>query len=116
MAYPARTTITVDGVIVASGAASATISLLGFAPQLVRVTVTTESGATRTYTVVVGRGSAYLKASNAGAGDGFGYSVSLSTDGARLAVGAYHETSSATGIDGDQADNSALNSGAVYVY
>ncbi len=57
---------------------------------------------------------AYLKASNAGAGDEFGYSVSIS--GETIVVGAREEDSSATGIDGDQADNSAAQSGAAYVF
>ena len=56
---------------------------------------------------------AYIKASNAGSGDVFGSSVTLSAD--TLAVGAWYEASSATGIGGNQADNSALNCGAVYV-
>jgi hypothetical protein len=116
VAYPAHATMTVDGVIVASGAASAPISLLGFAPRPLAVTVTTESGATRTYTVVVGRSSAYVKASNTEATDWFGYSVSLSSDGTRLVVGAHNEDSSATGVGGNHANNTAVNSGAVYVF
>ncbi len=59
---------------------------------------------------------AYVKASNAESSDQFGYSVSLSGDGNTLAVGANLEASSATGIDGDQSDNSALGTGAVYVF
>lgn len=62
---------------------------------------------------------AYIKASNTGGGspgDEFGQSVALSGDGDTLAVGAVREASSATGIDGDQTDDSALDSGAVYVY
>ena len=58
----------------------------------------------------------YVKASNTGAGDDFGYALSLSDDGDTLAVGAYREGSNATGIGGDQSDNSAANSGAVYVF
>jgi hypothetical protein len=57
---------------------------------------------------------AYLKASNTGAGDLFGYSVAL--DGDILAVGAFGEASNATAVNGNQADNSATNSGAVYVF
>jgi RNase P/RNase MRP subunit p29 len=57
---------------------------------------------------------AYLKASNVGEGDFFGHSVAVS--GNVVAVGALHEESSATGINGNQADNSAVSSGAVYVY
>jgi hypothetical protein len=33
-----------------------------------------------------------------------------------MAVGANREASNATGINGNQADNSAAGSGAVYVY
>jgi len=61
---------------------------------------------------------AYIKASNATENSAglFGLSVSLSTDGDTLAVGAYAESSNATGIDGDQADYSAPASGAAYVF
>ena len=58
----------------------------------------------------------YFKASNTGAGDVFGYSVSLSNNGNTLAVGAYYEGSNATGINGNQSDNSAAGSGAAYVF
>jgi len=58
----------------------------------------------------------YVKASNTGTGDQFGVSVALSGDGNTLAVGAYYEASAATGIDGNQADDTAPNAGAVYVY
>jgi trimeric autotransporter adhesin len=60
--------------------------------------------------------SVYVKASNTGERDQFGYSVALSADGSTLAVGARSEASAATGIDGDQADDSAGNAGAVYVF
>lgn len=56
----------------------------------------------------------YLKASNTGASDQFGYSVSLSGD--LLIVGARYEGSIATGVNGDQSDNSASASGAAYVF
>ncbi len=58
----------------------------------------------------------YIKASNADANDRFGYSLALSSDGSVLAVGAYGEQSSATGINGDQTNNSAFQTGAVYVF
>jgi hypothetical protein len=57
---------------------------------------------------------AYLKASNTGANDGFGVEIALSGD--TLAVGAYSEGSSATGINGQEMDNSAPGSGAVYIF
>jgi hypothetical protein len=59
---------------------------------------------------------AYVKASNTGTSDLFGVSVALSGDGSTLAVGAFFEDSAATGIGGDQNDNSAGDAGAVYLY
>jgi hypothetical protein len=59
---------------------------------------------------------AYIKPSNTGEGDNFGTSLALSLEGNTLAVGAPGEDSQAIGIDGDQADESALGSGAVYVF
>lgn len=59
---------------------------------------------------------AYLKASNPGINDQFGSLVALSADGNTLAVSAYFEDSRAIGVNGDQADNSMEQSGAVYVF
>lgn len=59
---------------------------------------------------------AFIKASNTGFGDFFGRSVSLSDDGNTLAVGAPQEDSNATGINGDQTDNSVSFAGAVYAF
>lgn len=59
---------------------------------------------------------AYLKASNTFAGDNFGESVSLSSDGSTLAVGAPFEDSSATTINGSQTTRTASDAGAVYVF
>jgi len=58
----------------------------------------------------------YFKASNTAEGDQFGHSISLSADGSTLAVGAYLEDSSATGINGNEADKAAVDAGAVYVF
>ncbi len=57
---------------------------------------------------------AYLKADIPGTGDGFGYSVAISGD--TIVVGAPFEASAATGINGDQSDNAASESGAAYVF
>lgn len=57
---------------------------------------------------------AYLKPSNTGAGDGFGHAVAASHD--TVVVGAFREDSTSTGVDGDQTNNSALDSGAAYVF
>ncbi|RLB46954.1 MAG: hypothetical protein DRJ42_26480, partial [Deltaproteobacteria bacterium] len=58
---------------------------------------------------------AYVKASNAERLDSFGESVSLSSDGNTLAVGAVGEDSAATTINGDQGAGAA-NAGAAYVF
>jgi len=58
----------------------------------------------------------YIKASNSEAEDQFGYSVSLSSDGTTLAVGANQESSAATGMHGEQSDNNSDSAGAVYLY
>lgn len=57
---------------------------------------------------------AYLKPDVIGANDFFGVTVSLSGDG--LAVGALHEDSNATGVDGEPMNDSAMDSGAVYMF
>ena len=62
------------------------------------------------------RQEAYVKASNTDAYDAFGASLALSADGATLAVGAPQERSAATGVGGDQSDDSMLYPGAVYVF
>ena len=58
----------------------------------------------------------YAKASNTEADDWFGRNISLSGDGNTLAVGALKEDSNATGIGGDDDNNLATDSGAVYVF
>ena len=72
------------------------------------VYVFTRSGSTWTQ-------QAYVKASNTGANDFFGRSVSLSADGNTLAVGAYGEASSTTGINSTP-NELASDAGAVYLY
>ena len=66
---------------------------------------------------------AYIKPSNTGDGDNFGAggtlsgdAVALSKDGLTLAVGAPFESSGASGVDGDQTDDSVYGAGAVYVF
>ena len=57
---------------------------------------------------------AYLKASNTEGTDYFGRSVAVSGD--MVVVGAYGESGGATGVNGNQADNSVTDSGAAYVF
>ncbi len=77
-----------------------------------------ESGAVYLYTRtgVTWSPRAYIKASNADVGDEFGSAVALSVDGRLLAVGAHNEGSAARGLNGDQDDNTAPQSGAVYLF
>jgi hypothetical protein len=59
---------------------------------------------------------AYVKPSNPQMGAEFGHAVVLSADGNTMAVSAYWEASKATGINGDQSDESIPQAGAVYVF
>ena len=69
---------------------------------------------------------AYIKASNAEAYDYFadgggnqghnGNSITISGDGNTMAVGAPYESGGSTGANGNQNDNSAYASGAVYLF
>ena len=79
---------------------------------------TLEAGAVYVFrrTGAIWEQQAYVKASNTDGGDGFGFSVALSADGDTLAVGASGEDCSTSGINGDQADDTAGESGAVYVF
>lgn len=114
-------TVTVNGVLVNSGSPSASISLNEGANTIDVVVTAEDTTTTQTYIITITRQSAstfaqqaYIKASNTGSGDFFGQRVTL--DGDTLAVGAYEEDSSATGINGDQSDNTLARSGAVYVF
>ncbi|MFO0774985.1 MAG: cadherin-like beta sandwich domain-containing protein [Nitrospiraceae bacterium] len=107
-------TITVNSTPVASSTASGAITLpTGNTTITVAVTGT---GGTTTYTITAHRltQQAYAKASNTGTLDKFGRTVAL--DGDTLVVGTIGEDSAATGINGNQSDNSASGSGAVYVF
>jgi hypothetical protein len=79
-----------------------------------------QSGAAYVFTRAAGTWTwsqqAYVKASNTDAGDRFGDAVALSASGDTLAVGAPSEASTATGIGGNQADNSRADAGAAYLY
>lgn len=58
--------------------------------------------------------SAFLKSSNRDAGDAFGAAVAISGD--LLAVSSVSEASKASGVNGDQSDNTLPAAGAVYVF
>jgi drug/metabolite transporter superfamily protein YnfA len=119
-AAEAGATVTVNDATLVSGAPSAPISLAE-GDTVVRIDVTAPSGDRKRYTITVTRQgeaslsqSAYLKASNLQAFDWFGGSVAI--DGDTLVVGAPQEDSQANGVNNFQLDDSAGNSGAVYVW
>ncbi|MCP4678676.1 MAG: integrin, partial [Deltaproteobacteria bacterium] len=117
-ATDSNATITVNGDPVATGTASS-VKPLNLGDNTFTVEVTGPNCQSQSYILEVTRAShltqrAYIKASNTDADDFFGGSVSLYGD--TLAVSAPSEDSSATGIDGDQGDNSAEDGGAVYVF
>jgi hypothetical protein len=60
--------------------------------------------------------AAYVKAPNARVAAEFGRSIALSGDAKTLAVGSLRETSGAKGVNGNQADTSAPEAGAAYVF
>ena len=59
---------------------------------------------------------AYVKGSNTEAFDEFSSAMALSGDGKTMVVGARGEDSAAKGINGNQADNSADEAGAAYIF
>jgi hypothetical protein len=112
-----RVALSPDGQTLAVGAPfedSAAIGVNGdqnnnLAPDSGAVYLFTRSGGTWTQ-------QAYVKASNTEADDWFGTALAFSADGSTLAIGALQEDSRALGINGDQTDNGAIDSGAVYVF
>jgi hypothetical protein len=113
-ATSAQARITIGGVPVESGVASA-VTALPFMPSPLPIVVTAPGGQMQTYAVGVSVAlNDYLKASNTRKLAKFGYSVALSGD--TIAVGAPGESSGAKGVNGDQADESQPGSGAVYVF
>lgn len=112
-----RVAISPDGQTVAVGAPfedSAATGVNGdqsnnLAPDSGAVYLFTRSGGSWTQQV-------YVKASNTEAGDWFGTALAFSVDGSTLAIGALQEDSHALGINGDQTNNGAIDSGAVYLF
>ncbi len=107
--------VAVDGDTIVVGAYQEDSSATGVNGDQVN-NLAAQSGAVYVFTRTGGVWSqqAYLKASNTGAGDQFGRAIAV--DGDTIVARAYQEDSSATGVNGDQTNNSASNSGAAYVF
>lgn len=116
-AFGTSVTLSADGNTLAVAARSEASSAIGINTNQ---TDNSAAGAGAVYvfarTAVSWVQKAYIKASNTETSDYFGTSVALSADGNTLAVGAVYEDSNATGINGNQTDNSAIGAGAVYIY
>ena len=120
-ASDANASISINGAIPVIGSASESMALAS-GPNLATITVLAEDGVSGdSYTVDMSRADAsglahvgYVKASNTDAGDRFGGALAVS--GNTFAVAASTEDSAAAGINGDGADNSEADAGAVYVF
>ena len=117
MEFGSSLALSADGNRLVVGAISETGSARGVDGEMIQTT--DMSGAAYIYerTGGVWTFSTYLKASNTGRNDMFGHAVAMSDDGNTIIVSAVEEDNVATGINPlDQEDNSALESGAVYVF
>jgi hypothetical protein len=113
---PEQAQITLNGAAIPSGSSAAT-QVLALGSSMAEVVVRTERGVPTAYRIAIertGLQSAYLKASKPGQVDHFGFSMAASGD--TLVVGAFYEDSKASGVNGDDSDNSLADSGAAYVF
>lgn len=108
--------IEINGVELAPGAPWRS-QVLSFGENPFAITVAASNGLSTRYEVIVERAGAqeaFIKAMYPETNDTFGYSVALSGD--TLAVGATSEDGAVSGVNGDQTNNAAAESGAVYVF
>lgn len=112
-----RATLEIGGMSAQSGQPLSVNVPTGQSTVTVRVSASSQEPTV--YTLAIERASElelahYLKASNTDEEDRFGQAVAIDDD--TLVVGAPSENSNATLINGDQSDNQAGSSGAVYVF
>jgi hypothetical protein len=113
---PDKAQIKLNGSAVAAGASMPT-QVLPLGQSMAEISVSSDRGIPTAYHIAIertGTQTAYLKASKSGSVDHFGFSMAL--DGDTLVVGAFYEDSKATGVNGDDSDNSLHDSGAAYVF
>lgn len=108
--------VAIDGDTMVVGARAESSGAVGVNDSPTATPARPSSGAAYVYvrTGATWTQQAYLKASNPGENDGFGWSVDV--DGDTIVVGARDEDSAAVGVNGNQADDTAGNSGAAYVF
>jgi hypothetical protein len=116
--FGAAVSLSADGNTLAVGATAEGSNSIGIDGEQGDASSGFASGAVYVFNRIDMRWSqqAYVKASNTNAKDFFGAAVSLSADADTLATGASGEASSTIGINGEQSDNAAFSSGAVYLY
>lgn len=107
-------TVALLGDTLAVGATDEDSNTTGINPQTNEMAFESGAAYVFTRTGTMWSQQAFIKASNAAGGDQFGSSVALGVD--ILTVGARLEDGGSVGINGDQADNSLVDSGAAYVF
>jgi len=117
MQYGASVALSADGQFIVIGAPGESGSGFGVGGEQ-GDTASAESGAAYIYTLSGNAWvqSTYLKSENSDLGDRFGSDVAVNSDGSLIAVGAVGEGSSAEALHGNVFDNSATESGAVYIF
>ena len=118
---PLADSLRLNGIDFSAGEPSAWIALAPGSDTTLTVEVTAEDDvSTLPYEIIISRAGfatfeqrAYIKATATGP-DQFGAGIALNGD--RLLVGAPFEQSSATGIDGDDTNNTLNQAGAAYLY
>ncbi|VUD46901.1 hypothetical protein TDB9533_00917 [Thalassocella blandensis] len=115
--FGASVSISADASTIAVGAIGESSIAIGINGDQTDTSVT-DAGAAYVFSLINNTWvqQAYVKSSNGDEGDLFGTSISLSSTGNLLAVGAIGESSLSEGVSGNQGDNSMSASGAVYVY
>jgi hypothetical protein len=112
--------ISQDGNTIAGGAADEDCFSAGINPPGCDNDVKLDSSTGAAYVFVRNGGTwtqqAFIKSSHPGKEDWFGSRLNLSGDGNTLAVGAQLENGGSKGINGDQKDVSAEDSGALYLF
>jgi hypothetical protein len=113
---PANSRIEWNGALTETGAGWVS-PVLKLGTNSLHLVVTSQSGVSSQYELIVERTGvqdAYIKARMPNVEDAFGWGLAISGD--TLVVGAIYEDSAAGGVNGDQSNDGATDSGAAYVF